>query len=124
MIQKQLGHYMLFEAEHAKIDLSNNEKTKMDLKEIEKDFFIPILKDEFLSAIQKSQTQIIEKAKETIQQAGINGKQIQNIIFTGGTSLVPSISKGIKELLNISLIVEETEVLILSILFSALEILS
>ena len=98
MIQKQLGHYMLFEAEHAKIDLSGSENTKMDLKEIEKDFLIPISKKEFLEATQKSQNQIIEKAKETIQQAGIKGSQIQNIIFTGGTSLVPSISEGIKEL--------------------------
>ncbi|MBO7243835.1 MAG: Hsp70 family protein [Alphaproteobacteria bacterium] len=98
MITKQLGHYMLFETERAKIDLSSKDETRMNLNEIEKGFFIPISKEDFLSATHKACHQIIHKAQETIDEAGITGDQIQNIIFTGGTSLVPSISKGIRAL--------------------------
>ena len=75
-----------------------SDETRMNLNEIEKGFFIPISKEDFLSATHKACHQIIHKAQETIDAAGITGDQIQNIIFTGGTSLVPSISKGIRAL--------------------------
>ena len=98
MIKNKKGHYMLFEVEAAKVCLSAREKTEMDLCDIEEDFYLPITKQAFLGATSKTRNQIIEKAKETIQQAGIKGEKIQNIIFTGGTSLVPAISDKIKAL--------------------------
>lgn len=98
MVMNQLGHYMLFETERAKINLSSAKETKMNLSEIEKNFYIPISKDDFLNATQKVRSAIIAKAKETIMQAGIKPEQIENIIFTGGTSLVPSLYNAIQEL--------------------------
>lgn len=98
MIQKELGHYMLFETEKAKIDLSSSPKTTLNFTPIEKDFMIFLSKEEFLSATLKTRDKIIQKAKETILNAGISPEKINSLIFTGGTSLVPSLSKGIKDL--------------------------
>lgn len=41
---------------------------------------------------------LISKAAETIKNSGVNPNNIQNIVFTGGTSLVPEISQGIQSL--------------------------
>lgn len=98
MVKNKQAHYMLFEVEAAKICLSSREKAEMDLCEIESDFYLPISKQAFLGATNKIRGQIISKAAETIKNSGVNPNNIQNIVFTGGTSLVPEISQGIQSL--------------------------
>lgn len=98
MIKNAQGHYMLFAVEDAKINLSATNNTQIDLSEIEKEFYLPLTKEDFLNATQKARTQIIKKAKDTIQSAGIHPDEIQNIIFTGGTSLIPELNQEIQAL--------------------------
>ncbi len=98
LIKNGQGHYMLFAVEKTKIALSKQNQTTMDLSEIEKEFYLPVTKEDFLNATEKPREKIISKAAETIKNAGINADKIQNIIFTGGTSLIPQISKDIQAL--------------------------
>lgn len=98
MVKKEKGHYVLFEVEDSKIRLGNKEKSEMDLSEIEEHFYVSISKNDFLTATQSIRKQIIAKADDTIRASGVNPANIKNIIFTGGTSLVPSISEGIQAL--------------------------
>ena len=98
MIEGKKGHYMLFEVEGAKISLSQRDKTEMDLSEIDPTLYLSMNKDEFLSSTQTVRNKIISKAKETITNSGIKPNKIQNLIFTGGTSLVPAISQEIQNL--------------------------
>ncbi len=98
MIKNKQAHYMLFEVEAAKICLSSRENAEMDLCEIEPDFYLSISKKAFLGATNKIREEIISKAKETIQNSGVNPNNIQNIIYTGGTSLVPEIAQKIQSL--------------------------
>ncbi len=98
LVQQEKGHSVLFETEKAKITLSEKEQAQIDLTELESDFYISVLKQEFLQATREVCTRILAKAEETLTAAGVSPAQIKNIIFTGGTSLVPSLSDGIKNL--------------------------
>lgn len=84
--------------EDSKIRSGSKEKSEMDLSEIEERFYIPVSKEEFLKATKKTREQITDKARDTIQASGVAEKDIKNLIFTGGTSLIPSIAGSIQEL--------------------------
>ena len=97
MIKKEKGHHVLFETEDAKIRLSEKDKSELDLTEIEPKFYVPVTKEEFLKSTQEVRQKIVSKANETLKMSGADPDQVKNIIFTGGTSLVPSVSEGIRK---------------------------
>lgn len=96
MVKKEKGHYVLFETEDSKIRLGNKEKSEMDLSEIEDRFYLPISKEEFLKSTKNVREQIVKKAEDTVKASGVKPDAIKNIIFTGGTSLVPPIAHAIQ----------------------------
>jgi len=98
MVKKGKGHHVLFETEDSKIRLSQQEKSELDLTEIEPDFYIPVTKEEFLKSTREVRQRIVLKAYETLKMSGAKPDDIKNIIFTGGTSLVPAISEKIRGL--------------------------
>ncbi len=95
ILEKQIAHNICFATEQAKIDLSTSQWTEIDLYETVDELEIPITKEEFEETVNYEVSSICKKAKETINQAGVNPDHIDTILFTGGTSKVPTIKDGI-----------------------------
>ena len=98
MVKKEKGHHVLFEVEDSKIRLGKQEKSEMDLSEIEDGFYVKLTRQDFLKNTEEPREKIVSKARETIKSSGVGGEKIKSIIYTGGTSLVPSITDEINSM--------------------------
>jgi len=88
IIELRRGHYLAQLVEAAKIDLSAQPLAHIDLSFVEKSLIIPVSPTEFANNIARQLGQIVNQAKETINQAGLQHDQIDTLVLTGGSTLM------------------------------------
>jgi len=100
--------HLKYAAERAKIELSQFDKTSIEInigkddKGDEIDFSIDFSRKEFEALIEPYINQTIKLSKETLKIAGIKHTAIEKIILVGGATLIPYIREKIESDLKIS----------------------
>ncbi len=95
------------QAEKAKIYLSQQEETTIEVENIKDDsgeeiyLNIPFTRKKFEALIKPFVDRTIELSKETIKEAGINHSSIAKIILVGGPTVIPYIQKRLESDLKI-----------------------
>lgn len=95
------------QAEKAKIYLSQQEETTIEVENIKDDsgeeiyLNIPFTRKKFESLIKPFVDKTIELSKETIKEAGINLSSVSKIILVGGPTVIPYVTKRLESELKI-----------------------
>jgi hypothetical chaperone protein len=98
-VEKQRGHELANAVELAKIFLSNNSATMIDLDFIEDDWLIDATQKQLLSSISQHIHKIMEAAKNTvILGAGMDVSQIKTVFMTGGSIGLPIFENQVRRL--------------------------
>jgi len=84
----------------AKVDLSFNESTKINMNMFDKPFEEPISQEAFNAVIAHHTQKIKSTLDETMAMANIDYEQIDRVFLTGGSTLVPAVSNIYKELFS------------------------
>ncbi|WP_284459838.1 Hsp70 family protein [Cupriavidus campinensis] len=98
-IKDRAGHWLAIQVEAAKIALSEEEKTWVDLHRIAPDTQLLITRDDFDGAIAKLVTKTESTVRHMLDTAGVTAEQVDTILFTGGSSSVPLLRQRLAELL-------------------------
>ncbi|CAG2144001.1 Chaperone protein DnaK [Cupriavidus campinensis] len=99
LIKDRAGHWLAIQVEAAKIALSEEEKTWVDLHRIAPDTQLLITRDDFDGAIAKLVTKTESTVRHMLDTAGVTAEQVDTILFTGGSSSVPLLRQRLAELL-------------------------
>lgn len=99
LIKDRAGHWLAIQVEAAKIALSEEEKTWVDLHRIAPDTQLLITRDDFDGAIAKLVTKTESTVRHMLDTAGVKADQVDTILFTGGSSSVPLLRQRLAELL-------------------------
>ncbi len=100
--------HIKYAAERAKIELSQFDKTSIEInigkddKGHEIDFLIDFSRKKFEALIKPIVDKTIELSKETLKTAGIKNTAVEKIILVGGPTLIPYIKERIENDLKIS----------------------
>jgi len=100
--------HLKYAAERAKIELSQFDKTSIEInigeddKGNEIDFSIDFSRKEFEALIKPFIDKTIELSKETLKESGIKNTAVEKIILVGGPTLIPYIKERIESDLKIS----------------------
>lgn len=100
LIKDRAGHWLAIQVEAAKIALSEEEKTWVDLHRIAPDTQLLITRDDFDGAIAKLVTKTESTVRHMLDTAGVTAEQVDTILFTGGSSSVPLLRQRLAELLS------------------------
>ena len=84
----------------AKVDLSFNDSTKINMNMFDKPFEEELTQEAFNSVIEHHITKIKSTLDETMSMANISYNQIDKVFLTGGSTLVPAVSNIYKELFS------------------------
>ena len=97
IIQTQKGHMLAGRVEAAKICLSDQEQTKLNLSEIinQNDLEIPLHKKIFEQSINEEMLKITNAVNLCLKQAGVHRDDITAIFLTGGSTAVPLVKAAI-----------------------------
>jgi hypothetical chaperone protein len=99
LIRQRAGHWLAIQVEAAKIALSAQHQTQVDLDRIAPGEALPVTRDDFDGAIAK----LVGKTRNTVEtllsQAGVRGEAIDTILFTGGSSSVPLLRSTLSALI-------------------------
>ncbi|AEI81136.1 chaperone protein [Cupriavidus necator N-1] len=99
LIRERAGHWLAIQMEAAKIALSDDGSTDVDLHRLEQGLTLTITRDEFDASIDK----LVVKTEQTVQKllvdAGVDGAAVDTIFFTGGSSSVPLLRQRLAALL-------------------------
>ena len=100
--------HLKYSAERAKIELSQFDKTSIEInigkddKGDEIDFLIDFSRKEFEALIKPFIDKTIKLSKETLKTAGIKNTAVEKIILVGGPTLIPYVKERIENDLKIS----------------------
>ncbi|CAN7714399.1 Chaperone protein DnaK [compost metagenome] len=99
LIRERAGHWLAIQMEAAKIALSDDGSTDVDLHRLEQGLTLTITRDEFDASIDK----LVVKTEQTVQKllvdAGVDSAAVDTIFFTGGSSSVPLLRQRLAALL-------------------------
>lgn len=104
LLEQRDGHWLAIQAEEAKIALSEQDHVRRILSRLKsKDLaadacYLDVTQTGFDSAIAPLMTTIQTTISEVVQSAGIKPKQIDTLFFTGGSSGVRGLRRGIASL--------------------------
>jgi len=95
LVENRAGHALAHQVEAAKIALSTQPRTEIDLRELLGGLVVPVRERDFLLAIQGAVDSIVATVADLVKVAQINPVAIHTIFFTGGTSAVPALRQAI-----------------------------
>ncbi|MDG1734088.1 MAG: Hsp70 family protein [Thalassotalea sp.] len=98
LINRREGHLLALDVEQAKIDLTNMQKTAIDLDYIEKDLSIDLTINQLHDAVDNEVDKIQKQAIDTIEEAGLKRADITKVFMTGGTTAIPMVRQSIETL--------------------------
>jgi len=90
-LEERLGHWLALQAEAAKIALSENEDTRIDLGRIEPGLGVWLDRGQFGRAIEASMTKIGDVISRCVAAAGVAPEKIDSLVMTGGSALLPMV---------------------------------
>ncbi len=95
ILQNRQGHRVLTDVEKAKIALSHDEETVIDLSYIEDALSSIIRQQELEETIAGLTGKIVATVKNTLKSAGLTGDDIDVVFLTGGSTSIPYIQNSI-----------------------------
>jgi len=99
LIKDRAGHWLAIQVEAAKIALSDDDKTWVDLHRIAPDTQLLITRDDFDGAIARLVTKTENTVRHMLSTAGVAADKVDTVLFTGGSSSVPLLRQRLAELL-------------------------
>jgi hypothetical chaperone protein len=106
VIKARAGHHILDAVEKTKQQLSEKEKSCLDLTFIEDELQLLIQRSRLNEVLAEKLARILETVQETIQQAGVKGSEINAIFYTGGSTKIPIIREKINAFVPQATVVE------------------
>ncbi|WP_418317451.1 Hsp70 family protein [Piscinibacter sakaiensis] len=86
VVDERLGHELVARAEAAKIAVSEGGQTGIDLDLVEAGLAVDLAESLAVAAIEADIEAIVDAARETVRQAGLQPQQIGSLFFTGGST--------------------------------------
>jgi hypothetical chaperone protein len=86
VVTERLGHELAARAEAAKIAVAEGGSTRIDLSHVERALAVMLDEHEAVQAIEADLERIVDAARFTVQQAGLQADQIDALYFTGGST--------------------------------------
>ena len=105
IIKMRRGHDLAIGIEKAKIELTKNLETTLDLSFIESDDYLMLSLNQLNSSIRKNVENIATKIKNIMKDAAINSNNIATVFLTGGSTSLPLVRNMINNLFPMSKIV-------------------
>ncbi|MBY4946820.1 Hsp70 family protein [Cupriavidus respiraculi] len=99
LIKERAGHWLAMQVEDAKIALSTQDATAVDMGRIAPGESLEITRPQFDDAIGKLVTKIETTVQGLLRTAGIGADAVDTILFTGGSSSVPVLRQRLAALL-------------------------
>ena len=91
----QRGHEIAGRVEEAKISLSSNATTAIDLNDMEEGWKIPVKSSALEKILFSDVGRIVQTARDTVKLAAVNDEDIDAIFMTGGSTGLPGFEKNI-----------------------------
>jgi hypothetical chaperone protein len=86
VVTERLGHELASRAEAAKIAVAEGGDVRIDLSHVERHLAAMLTEREAVEAIGGDLGRIVDSARETVAQAGLQPSQIDALYFTGGST--------------------------------------
>lgn len=86
VVNERLGHELASRAEAAKIAVADGGDVRIDLSHVERHLATTLNERDAVQAIEGDLARIVEAARETVVQAGLQPSQIDALYFTGGST--------------------------------------
>ena len=86
VIAERLGHRLLGQSEQAKIELSNIERTLVDLGSIDAGLVVAARRSELIELLADLLARLVTVGKATVARAGLTPDALSTLYFTGGSS--------------------------------------
>ncbi len=106
LVQKNLGFEMYEAIEVAKKALTKNEEAKIEFSDGPIELSVPITKSEFEQIISPRVEEVRKTVLQTLESAGLEPKQIEVVVRTGGSSLVPVFENMLTDIFGSDRVVE------------------
>ena len=98
LIKDQQGHELLDKVEKAKIQLTDKDSHQFNMALRDEVLAFDIHCPDLNEALHDNIISIIKAANDTIVQSGVCASDINRIVFTGGSSLVPLLKSSLRQL--------------------------
>jgi hypothetical chaperone protein len=96
-VERRLGHALAAHAEEAKIGVAAGGETLIDLDEVEDDLRLAFDEAQLVAAGQEDMRRIVQAARDTVQLAGVASRDVTAVYFTGGSTGLAFLSKGLAD---------------------------
>jgi hypothetical chaperone protein len=106
VIEARLGHSVALAVEAAKIALSDEEASLVDLAEIEEGLTIEVTRETLHAAVESRLASLRAASAETLRQAGLAAERIDAIFLTGGSTAIPAVRAAVTAIAPRARIVE------------------
>ncbi len=100
VVERHLGHRLALSVEDAKIALSGQDQTMIDMAFIEAGLEAPADRDRFDDAVTPERARMSSAVQETLKRAGVGREAIGTVFLTGGSSRVPALRKAIASVVS------------------------
>jgi hypothetical chaperone protein len=95
VIEARQGHSIALGVETAKIALSVEERSAIDLGEIEAGLAIETTRADLQAAVESRLASLRAASAETLRQAGIAAERIDAVFLTGGSTAIPAVRAAV-----------------------------
>lgn len=99
VMEHRHGHRIAGEVESAKIALSDEPMTSVDLGFVESGLSVPVARGELEAAIGEGMSRLTSVLRECVILAGVAPSRIGAVVMTGGSTLLPAVRKAITDAL-------------------------
>lgn len=99
VLSKQRGHTLAIDVEAAKIVLTDQPQSKIDLEWVEKGLFANVKRADLVRTTQALADRIGERIKLCLKQAGLPASSIDTVFLTGGSVQLAHVRKAIKDVI-------------------------
>ncbi len=106
VMKERTGHQILNQVENAKIALSDQEITHIDLDFVESDLSLTLSQDDLNQALLKTVNKINLAIETLLSEAQLDQEAIGYVVCTGGTTLVPTLKNSLYNIFGQSRIIQ------------------
>jgi hypothetical chaperone protein len=95
VIERQEGHRIIDRVERAKIALTDEQETRLDLEMVDPGVGIRLDRHQLENGIRPAVDRIRKIIAETIRDAGLEAGDVRAVFLTGGSTMVPAIQENV-----------------------------
>lgn len=106
VVEQRQGHSIALGVEHAKIALSDYEKSEIDLSVIEADLKIDVSRQTLQASVEDRLSALRRACGDALQQAGLRSEAIDAVFLTGGSTAIPAVRAAVTQIAPQARVVE------------------